>query len=212
MAPARGYVRFRSLLLHPAACLLSWFILLLAVQLLSWPALAVLALLVALAGGGVCRRWWRLLRRARWLLLSLFLILAYGAPGDALFDVAWLPTEAGVADGALHVLRLVVMLGSLAWVFERLSRDQFLAGIWGLSLPLARLGIDSRRAVVRLALVFDIVQEAPRPGNWRQLLEDGSLAEGESAVVRIASPAWRAADTALVAGMVGLMLGASWLR
>lgn len=196
---------------HPAACVLSWLVLLMAIQVISWPVLLAIAVVFAMAGGEVCRRWWRLARRARWLLLTLWLILAYGSPGEALFDLAWLPTDAGVADAGLHVLRLVVMLGALAWLFARLPREDILGGLWTLAAPLRQAGCDVARAVVRLSLVFDIVQEAPKPGNWRQLLEEGAIPAHAAATVRLSLPHWRLADSALVVGFSLALLGACWL-
>ena len=196
---------------HPAACVLSWLVLLVAIQVLSWPVLVFLGMAIALAGSAVCQRWWRLLRRARWLLLTLGVILAYGSPGEALFDVAWLPTDTGIADAELHVLRLVIMLGSLAWLFAWLSREDLLAGLWAIAAPFRWLGCDVGRAVVRLSLVFDIVQESPKPGNWRQLLEERPLEADSVATVRIVLPPWRAADGALVVTFTLAILGACWL-
>ena len=198
-------------LFHPAAYVLSWLVLLVAIQVLSWPVLLLMGAAITLAGGAVRQRWRCLLRRARWLLLTLGIVLAYGSPGDALFDVAWLPTEVGIADAGLHVLRLVIMLGSLAWLFVRLSREDLLAGLWALAAPLRRLGCDVGRAVVRLSLVFDIVQETPKPGNWRQLLEGRPAEAGNVATVRIALPRWRALDSALVVLLPLAILVAWWL-
>ena len=201
-----------ELCLHPAACLLSWFVLLVAVQFQSWSALLVVAVGIGLAGAEVCRRWWRLVRRARWLLLSLGLILAYGTPGEALFDLDWAPTYEGGMEAILHMFRLVLLLGSLAWLFERATREDLLAGLWYGVRPLRRWGLDAERGVVRLALVMDILQEAPKPGNWRQLLEEPAIAGTDAAArVNIAAPVWRRADTMGVALLVAAMVGMHWL-
>ena len=198
-------------MLHPAACLLSWLIMLAALQFLAWPALLAIGTLLALAGGDVRRRWWRLLRRARWLLLSLWLILAYGSPGEALFDLPWAPTDAGAIDAGLHVLRLVLMLGSLAWLFERLPQDRLLAGLWVVARPLGALGLDVNRLVVRLSLVFDLVQEAPRKGSWRQFLDEPPSGVDGAATVRLELPLWRMPDSGLLLGVALLLAAACWL-
>lgn len=196
---------------HPAARLLSWLIAIVALQYLGWPVLGCFALAIGLAGKGVRRRWWVLVRRARWLLLTLWLILAYGTPGDAWRDLPWAPTEAGIYEASLHALRLVVMLGSLAWLFEALPRDRLMAGLWSLIQPLRRFGVDADRIVVRLALVFDYLEKAPPKGTWRHLLDEPQHGEGGLDVVRIELPRWRPADTGLVLG-VGLIMGLGvWL-
>lgn len=196
---------------HPAARLLSWLTAIVALQYLGWLALAGFALAIALAGSGVRRRWWVLVRRARWLLLTLWLILAYGTPGDAWLDLPWAPTEAGLYEASLHAVRLILMLGSLGWLFEALPRDRLMAGLWSLVQPLRRLRVDGDRVVVRLALVFDYLEKAPPKGAWRHLLDEAGYGEGGPDVVRIELPRWSGSDTALVAGVALAMGLGVWL-
>lgn len=195
---------------HPAACLLSWLIATVALQYLGWSGLLALALVTALAGKGARRRWWTLLRRARWLLLTLWLILAYGTPGEAWRNLPWAPTEAGLYEASLHAVRLAVMLGLLAWLFQALPRGRLMAGLWVLVQPLRWLHIDADRLVVRLALVFDYLEKAPPKGSWRHLLDEHPWAAGGLDVVRIELPRWRPRDTGLVAGAAFVMLAGVW--
>lgn len=201
-------------LIHPAASLLSWLIAIVALQFLSWPGLAVLAAATLAAGGGVRRHWLLLARRARWLLLTLWLVLAFGTPGDAWLGIPWAPTEAGFHDSTLHAFRLLVMLGMLAWLFDRLPRRRLMAGLWALVRPWQRVGVAADRLVVRLALVFDYLEKSPPKGSWRHLLDDDgahALDEGLDSVC-IELPGWRPADSARVVGVLLLMVaGGRWL-
>ena len=95
----------------------------------------------------------------RWLLLSVWLILAYGASGDALFDLTWMPTHEGVREATLHVARLVLMLGCLAWLFALLGNQGLLVALQSLLHPLSRFGLGSERLVVRLSLVMRNLQD-----------------------------------------------------
>ena len=165
--PARGRLCFWSHFLHPSAALARWFAAVVAVQYLDYPGLAVVAI-VLLAVPGVLRPWLGFVRRARWLLLTLWLILAYNTPGEAYADMAWAPTYEGLAEASLHAVRLVVMLGCLAWLFARLGRAGLLAGLWGLLQPCRRLGLDSERLVVRLSLVLENLQREQEKGAWRR--------------------------------------------
>lgn len=212
MAPARGPCPFwNPALTHPAACLLSWFIVVVALPSLSWPALFILAIALALSGQGVRRRGWVLVRRARWLLLTLGAILAYGTPGEAWLDLPWAPTETGMHEASLHAVRLVLMLGLLAGLFEILPRERLMAGLWAVLQPLRAWRIDADRLVVRLSLVFDYLEKAPPRGSWRHLLDESREVDGEVAVVRIELPRWRPQDTSLLAGTVLTMAGVVWL-
>lgn len=195
---------------HPGARLLSWLIAIVALQYFDWPALFALALAIALAGAGVRCRWWPLLRRARWLLLTLWLILAYGTAGEAWHDLPWAPTEAGIHEATLHAARLAAMLGALAWLFERLPRERLMAGLWAVCRPLRAGRIDADRLVVRLALVFDYLEHAPPRGTWRHLLDQPQHAGSGLDVVRVELPAWKHRDTAWLAGVVIVMAAAVW--
>ena len=124
--------------MHPSSALLVCLIAVVAIQFLGLAGLALVAsvlLTLSNAGGG----WWRLLRRMRWLLLSVWLILAYGSSGDALFDFAWMPTYEGVREASLHVARLALMLGCLAWLFAFLGNHGLLVALQSMLHPFCLL-------------------------------------------------------------------------
>lgn len=189
--------------LHPTTVLIVWLLAVTGIQSAGYAVLGTLG--GALLATGTARRWSAYLWRARWLLLSLWLILAYHTPGEALFDSAWMPTWEGSAEASLHAARLVAMLGCLAWLFARLGRDELVSGLWGLLRPLRALRIDSERLVVRLALVLENLQEIPEKGAWKRMLAGGAEFAGGPDVLRLALPGWAARDTLAVAA-AGLAL------
>lgn len=195
--------------MHPAACLLSWILTALALQCLGWGGLGIVALVLAGQGRRLWQRWWLLGRRARWLLLTLGLILAYGTPGEAWLDVPWAPTDAGLEQASLHVLRLIVLLGALAWLFIALSREQLMGALWRLLSPLRLLGLDIDQAVVRLALVFEYLDKTPRGGPWRRILSEADMPALDVAAVRLELSAWDGRDTAGVMAVAGI-LAVAW--
>lgn len=195
--------------MHPAACLFSWILTALALQCLGWGGLGIVALVLAGQGRRLWQRWWLLGRRARWLLLTLGLILAYGTPGEAWLDVPWAPTDAGLEQASLHVLRLIVLLGALAWLFITLSREQLMGALWRLLSPLRLLGLDIDQAVVRLALVFEYLDKTPRGGTWRRILSEADMPALDVAAVRLELSAWDGRDTAGVMAVAGI-LAVAW--
>lgn len=197
--------------LHPAARLLVWFLLAILIQLLAWPQLLALALLLLCSGAPVRTHWWRLLRRTRILLLTLFLVFAYGLPGPAPGGLAWLPSYDGLQEAGVHLLRLVVLLGSLAWLLVPLGHRALMGGLWYLLRPLQRLGLPMDRSVVRLALVLEYMENMPARQDWRQWLLPQPEA-GELAPVIIALPPWSGRDTLamLAAGALLLAGGVPW--
>lgn len=178
-------------LLHPATFLLAWGALVavlqsLALAPLGWVAAVVVPLTLLLAR----RRCLLLFRRARWLLLSIALLFALSTPGQHLPGVAG---DLGVTlDGlrlaAEHILRLLLLLASLAAVHEHLGTSGMMAGLYWLLAPIARWRTFRERIVVRLMLVLDHVENSS-PAPWREWLEHDlpgpdrlSLAVGEMRV------------------------------
>ena len=144
--------------MHPSSALLVSLIAIVVIQFLGLAGLALTFAVLLLVARNSAAGWWRLLRRMRWLLLSVWLILAYGASGDALFDITWMPTHEGAREATLHVTRLVLMLGCLAWLFALLGNQGLLVALQSLLHPLSRFGLGSERLVVRLSLVMRNLQ------------------------------------------------------
>lgn len=165
--------------LHPASLLLAWLSLALALQCLALPLLLALAAAVfplALWLAGTRLR--LLLRRARWLLLSVVVLFALATPGAALPGTAGTLgiTAAGAELAAAHTLRLTLLLGLLAMLLERLGIPALIAGLYALLAP---LGASRRRSqmALRLLLVLEYVEqgralrrEGQQPG-WKYWLD-----------------------------------------
>ena len=213
MAP-QGAVCFLEgqILLHPTAALIIWLAVVLATQHLHYAGLLGLVGVLALAGHKAGRVWWRYVVRSRWLLLALWLILAYHTPGDAWLEQPWAPTLEGMHDASLQAGRLVVMLGALAWLFQQLGRAGLVQALWGLLRPLAGDGGGVARLVVRLSLVFSYVDRPEDGLTWRQMLagEAPVIVDDATAMV-VDLPAWRWTDVLVVLVACLGFCGAVWL-
>ncbi len=210
--PRVGPCAFSGLPLHPSTALLVCLMAIVVIQFLGQAGLGVLLLLLLASYDLMLPRWWALLRRMRWLFLTVWLILAYGTAGDALFDLAWLPTHEGVVEATLHVARLALMLGCLAWLFAMLGQGGLRVALVSLLRPLSRRGIATDRLVVRLSLVMDNLREELPKGAWRRMLEgDVEGAEGPT-TLRLEVPAWHLTDylvclLALALSIIAVYLG-----
>lgn len=163
-------------MLHPAAQILLWIFLTLALQLAQPLLLAGLGvgLFVAalLMAAGKLRQ---LLRRTRWIMLSLLVIYAWTTPGIPLIESlpALSPTTDGIQDGALQLGRLFCALAALAILLTRLDTEQLISGLYGLCRPLGFFGLARDRLAVRLALTLHYAESAMlnRESGWRASLE-----------------------------------------
>lgn len=203
-------MHFRSPVLHPSCALIIWLAAVIGVQFVGYAAMLLLVAGALLLTPALLRRWWAYIRRARWLLLTLWLILAYNTPGEALHDMAWAPTFEGMAEANLQAARLVAMLACLAWLFLRLGHEGMIAGLWGLLQPVRALGLDVERVVVRLSLVLENLQEPPEKGAWKQMLAAQPLLSSSQEVLHLSLMPWLLRDTVLVVlsglGLMGAAL------
>lgn len=193
--------------MHPACALIVWLAAVVGVQFIDYAGLALLLAGILLSTPGAASRWFASIRRARWLLLTMWLILAYHTPGDAFNDQSWAPTYEGMAEASLQGIRLVAMLACLAWLFVRLGSAGMVCGLWGLLGPLRRLGVDVERLVVRLSLVLENLQAAPEKGRWRRILAGEMIMPGGPAVLRLEAVPWTVRDSLVAAAAAAGLLG-----
>lgn len=188
--------------LHPATRLVVWLVLLVAVQSLSGMALAVVCLITPVLGMRVMRRGGRLIWRARWLLLSLLAVFAWGTPGEALWSSAWAPTHEGFLEAIKHLGRMFLVLIFVAAFLEFMPLADLLSATHALLLPFRRCGMDSTRGVVRLMLVLRYVETLPRPRDWKTLLEMPEMCTSEVVEIDHQTPGW--GDAAIISGLMGV--------
>lgn len=205
--PRKGLCAFWGPDLHPSSALIVWLAGVLATQFLGYAGLGLLAAGLLLSRRQSARPWLAYVRRARWLLLTLWLILAYNTPGEAVADLAWAPTYEGMAEASLQAARLVMMLGCLAWLFSHLGRDGLVDALWGILRPFRRLGLDTSRLVIRLSLVLENLQATPEKGAWKKMLAGDPDFAGGPDVLYLSQPLWAARDTLLVIACTGVLLG-----
>lgn len=103
-----------------------------------------------------------LLRRSRWLLLTMVVMFGWLTPGTPLPLIPGASQE-GLLLGAESLARLFIALSTVALILKALSPAQLVAGMRSLLAPLTLLGISRDRIAVRLALTLEEV-EAARKG------------------------------------------------
>ncbi len=162
---------------HPAVQILVWILLALFTQRLQPVALSALsAAMFALALRLCAAHLLSLLRRTRWILISLLLIYAYTTPGAALWEQlgSVSPTLEGLQDGALQLGRLLSVLSGLAILLALLPQAALISGVYSMAYPLAWFGLSRERIAVRLALTLQYAETAMRDtaSDWRSTIRD----------------------------------------
>ena len=161
---------------HPATLIFLWVCLTIAMQSLQATALLLAGVpLLVVAYALSAARLFVLLRRTRWIMLSLLLIYAYATPGVAVWAslAQFSPTCEGLIDGLLQLCRLAFALAGLAILLGLLSQQQLIGGLYTLAYPLRYLGLSRERIAVRLALTLHYAESAmlDTAANWRSSVE-----------------------------------------
>ncbi|MGB7650777.1 MAG: hypothetical protein WBL62_06260 [Gallionella sp.] len=165
------------MLIHPALPISTWCLLIAWMQRLDFYALLFMAgVMLFTSAYFAARQLVQLLRRTRWILLSLLVIYAYATPGQAALPMLgdWSPVREGLQDGTAQLLKLLLALASLAILLEKLPRLQLIAGLYSLFSPLKFFGVSRERCAIRLALTLHYAELAMRRKNthWQDALHD----------------------------------------
>lgn len=160
-----------SLLPHPAVLILLWICLIISMQSLQTTGLLLAGFpLLSVAFALSSSRLITLLRRTRWIMLSLVLIYAYATPGEALWVslAQFSPTHEGLINGILQLCRLAFTLAGLAILLNLLPRQQLIGGLYVLTYPLQYAGLSRERLAVRLALTLQYAESViwDATDNW----------------------------------------------
>ncbi len=103
---------------------------------------------------------WRMLRRMRWLFLSLLIIYFWFTPGQPLLPLYGMPTREGIAAGVVRVASLVMLVAAVHLLLCTTSREQLVTAIHWLARPLTILGLSADRLALRIVLTLENVVEA----------------------------------------------------
>lgn len=199
--------------MHPATKILLWLGFAIAIQGLDFAQLTLLSVLAILCLA-VLGAWYRalpLLRRSRWLLLSLLLIYAFATPGDLLFPAIGIysPTLQGVRGGTLQVWRLTLLLLALALLLHSCPREKLLSGLYVLMRPFRSVGLNPERLAVRLWLTLHYAQQQSRQKMqaWRDELRsalDPAPSGMAHVTLELSAFSWR---DGMILTLATLMLG-----
>jgi energy-coupling factor transport system permease protein len=117
-------------------------------------------LLIALALKLDFSKFLRVVRRMRWLFFSIFIIYAFGTPGEYIqyFPDNYAPTFEGCSLGLLQIVKLLIALASLSIIFATSSKEDLMLGLYMLLSPLKLLGLNVQIFTARLLLTLEYVE------------------------------------------------------
>lgn len=206
--------------LHPS---LSISALVLMVVLLPTLKLNHLLLLSVALGGMLLHfrisRFFVMMRRMRWLFLSIFLIYAYTTPGQYMLGVPLevAPTYEGLHAGILQIGRIALVIAGVAVLIATSTRELLMVGIYSIIKPLSFIGISPERFTARLYLTLQYIEMSEfksknEKSTWQQMLNLNLYSHKQSLldeVIRLDLPRLGCFDGICIAGLF-LVIGVYW--
>ena len=103
----------------------------------------------------------KMLRRMRWLFISIAGFYFWFTPGEPLWSGApnWLPSVEGMQLGSVRIVALVTLVLAVNLLLQTTPRDAMVSAVLWLTRPLRWVGVAHERLAVRLTLVFEAVRE-----------------------------------------------------
>ncbi len=201
--------------MHPFVKIACFFFLLLLLPFLSGAYLALVCAFISLLAVSLNRRHFsRLIKRMRWLFISLLLVYGYATPGEylALLPLDFSPSYEGLALGLAQIAKLLIAVAALSVLFASSPKTQLMAGLGTLLAPLKILGLDVDRFTTRLLLTLHYVEQMAVSTRLKldfSQLDRAALAVEETELalpLLIEQPAFKWADKALLGLMVMAVL------
>jgi energy-coupling factor transport system permease protein len=204
--------------MHPFVKIACFFFLLLLLQYLSPSSIAVLCGLICLLAAVLnLPHFSQLIKRMRWLFLSLLLVYAYATPGEylAFLPLNVAPSFEGLHLGLMQIAKLLIAVASLSALFASASKSQLMAGLWTLLSPLRLVGLNVERFTVRMLLTLHYVEQMtvqPKLKLDFSQLDKLALAPDEPGATLpliLAQPAFTWFDKAMLSLMLLAVMGLS---
>ena len=204
--------------MHPFVKIACFFFLLLLLHYLSPSSIAVLCGLICLLAAVLnLPHFSQLIKRMRWLFLSLLLVYAYATPGEylAFLPLNVAPSFEGLHLGLMQIAKLLIAVASLSALFASASKSQLMAGLWTLLSPLRLVGLNVERFTVRMLLTLHYVEQmAVQPKLKLDFSQLDKLAlapdePGATLPLILAQPAFTWFDKAMLSLMLLAVMGLS---
>lgn len=148
--------------MHPFVKILLFIFTLLLMSYLSNVYLLFMCLILSIYAIWLARSGFlSVLKRMKWLFISIFIIYTFGTPGEYIRHIpaSVAPTVEGCVLGGMQIAKLLIALATLSILFATSSKEQLMIGLHLLLSPLNLLGMNTNKFTARLLLTLDYVEE-----------------------------------------------------
>ena len=204
--------------LHPAIKILLFILMAVLIPHLKLLTLFGLAFVLSLALTFFrVRSFISMMRRMRWLFLSMLLVYAYTTPGEYLsnWPLDFAPSYEGLREGVHQVFRVSLVLAGISILLATSTRENLMVGIYTLIKPLNILSVSPERFTARLCLTLQYIEHAKKQSvkqdralDWRDnfyAVLGGTQDTAPSEIISLFEPSLHILDYLCVAAFLMLM-------
>jgi hypothetical protein len=131
-----------------------------------------------------------MLRRLKWLFLSILIVYLFFTPGRLLIiDLYWGPTVEGLIQGLSRIFVLLLLVAAVNLLISSTQQDDLLSAILWCLRPLAIFGIPHERLAVRISLTLEAVSQVRE--DFRHQPREGKVSEKQPVLSAISATAHR---------------------
>lgn len=153
--------------MHPVIRIVTFLVFTLFVAFGGYPQLlfsCVVLVLFYLRVQSIASLWsssWQMLRRMRWLFLSMLVIYFWFTPGQMVLTAMadFSPTWQGIKMAGYRIGSLVVIVVAVNIVIKSTARELITGGLLWLLTPFRYVGLPHERLAVRIMLTFNMISE-----------------------------------------------------
>lgn len=118
---------------------------------------------------------WRMLKRMRWLFISIFILYLGFTPGTLILPQwpAVSPSVEGLELGCIRVAALILVVMAVNLLLQYLSREELVSAVLWLLYPVRNF-IDNEKLAVRISLTMELLAQVSMI-NTLLLKEEGEL-------------------------------------
>jgi energy-coupling factor transport system permease protein len=148
--------------MHPFVKILLFIFILVVMGALNPSYICLLCILVCSVAAKLnVRSLLRVVKRMRWLFLSMLIIYSFDTPGEYIqqFPTNYAPTIEGAEIGMLQIAKLLIALATLSILFSTTTNARLMSGLYLLLSPLSEIGLNVKKFTARLLLTLEYVEE-----------------------------------------------------
>lgn len=155
--------KINKMTIHPAIKIMTFLVFSIALAVSPFSNWLLAIILVVCCWLGIenlpTRKSLNLVKRLKWLYISLFVVYVFFTPGEFVLPWAFGPTYAGLEAAFIRILVIILIVLAVDILLASMVHQELVSGLYVLFLPFAYFGFNPQKFTVRVYLVLEKVSD-----------------------------------------------------